>query len=65
MSQNLDNTQLVCTHEPRCLCSGRDFDCDCRSFTSWPALQTMCTDCGQPMVLIDCDTGAIVQEPAA
>jgi len=65
MSRNLDNTQLVCTHEPRCLCSDRDYDCGCRSFAAWPTLRTFCADCAQTMVLIDCDTGAPVLEEAS
>lgn len=48
-----DNTQLICTTEPVCLCAGEEFSCDCTE----DADGGQCTGCEAPMKRINSDTG--------
>lgn len=54
-----DNTRLICTTEPICLCadinscSVNEYECDC----SAGDLGAQCAGCEAPMKRIDVDTG--------
>lgn len=47
-----DNTQLICSTEPRCLCTGEN-SCDCTPDENGQE----CTGCEARMHRIDADTG--------
>jgi hypothetical protein len=47
------DTQLICTSDPVCVCSGEEYTCDC---AAEPGTKE-CVDCEAPMKLINVDTG--------
>lgn len=51
-------TQLVCTTEPRCLCSGEEHDCQCCEGA--PPMNRECLDCEAALALVNVDTGEVV-----
>ena len=48
-----DNTQLICTTEPNCLCAGESYSCDCEADDAGE----QCAGCEAVMKRIDGDTG--------
>lgn len=56
------NTQLVCETQPACECIGGNdpYSCDCIAGDGTDA-DALCVHCGQPMVLIDTDTGDVMK----
>lgn len=50
-----DNTQLVCTTEPNCLCAGEPYSCDCQPGVA--ELAGQCLDCEAALMRIECDDG--------
>jgi hypothetical protein len=64
------NTQRVCETQPVCLCvkadctdaDGKDvyddYSCDC---VASPGVNAVCVHCGEPMVVIDVDTGDVMR----
>jgi len=48
-----DNTQLICTTEPSCLCDGSPYSCNC----SADLQGKQCLDCEAVMKRINVDTG--------
>ena len=54
------NTQLVCETQPACECAGGDdpYSCDC---IAGMGVDPCCKYCGEPMVVIDVDTGDVMR----
>jgi hypothetical protein len=52
-----DNTQLICTTEPNCLCARDPYSCDCQPAVG--ELAGQCLDCEAVMMRIDCDSGEV------
>lgn len=48
-----DNTQLICTTEPVCLCAGEEFSCGCAADLEGK----QCVDCEAVMKRINADNG--------
>ena len=48
-----DNTQLICSSEPNCLCADEPYSCDCSADLEGK----QCVGCEAPMKRINCDTG--------
>jgi len=53
-----DNTQLICSTEPDCICTGDD-SCDCQPGA--PPLDGVCLDCEAVLKVIDIATGEDVR----
>ena len=51
-----ENTQRICQTEPHCECAGEEYSCDCHG-------RGACDACGAALVLIDCDSGDLVDDP--
>ena len=54
------NTQLICETQPACRCIRGDdvYSCDC---VASPGVDAVCVHCGEPMVVIDMDTGDVMK----